>query len=184
MKSDHASVKSVCIGSIHLYLFIRRWFCQEYELRTFVCYNSRMRKKPPIGKKNIFLDVLLHCSRYATYLLILLLPTQLGKHFFFSFSFVSGVRVDYLAPTIYAIDFLLGLLLLLHARYLLTKFFHMKFLLLLLFLFLNTALSTVPLLSLYASARLMSLIGLYFILKKEHFSLKTVLLLFTVANLS
>ena len=38
------------------------------------------------------------------YLLILFLPTQLGRHFFLDFSFVSGIRVDYLAPTIYLTD--------------------------------------------------------------------------------
>ena len=31
----------------------------------------------------------------------LLLPTQLGKHFWFSFSYINGILVDYLAPTIY-----------------------------------------------------------------------------------
>jgi len=37
----------------------------------------------------------------------LLLPTQLGKHFWPEFAFVSGVRSDYLAPTIYLTDLLL-----------------------------------------------------------------------------
>ena len=34
------------------------------------------------------------------------LPSQLGKHFFFSFSYLSGIRIDYLAPTIYLSDIL------------------------------------------------------------------------------
>lgn len=38
------------------------------------------------------------------YLLLLLLPTQLGRHFFFDFSLLSGIRNDYLAPTIYFTD--------------------------------------------------------------------------------
>lgn len=33
-----------------------------------------------------------------------LLSTQLGKHFFLPFSYLSGIRIDYLAPTLYAID--------------------------------------------------------------------------------
>ncbi len=42
------------------------------------------------------------------YLLILLfLPTQFGKHFWPSFSYVSGIRVDYLSPTIYTTDVLI-----------------------------------------------------------------------------
>src|SRR5476651_2543095 len=44
------------------------------------------------------------------YLLILFLPTQLGKHFWPNFSFVYGIRVDYLSPTIYISDILFVLL--------------------------------------------------------------------------
>lgn len=42
--------------------------------------------------------------RFLFYLLILFLPIQLGQHFFFTFSFLAGVRSDYLAPTIYLTD--------------------------------------------------------------------------------
>lgn len=35
-----------------------------------------------------------------------LLTTQLGKHFFFPFSYLSGIRIDYLSPTIYLTDIL------------------------------------------------------------------------------
>lgn len=35
-----------------------------------------------------------------------LLSTQLGKHFFFPFSYLSGIRIDYLAPTLYLTDLL------------------------------------------------------------------------------
>lgn len=38
--------------------------------------------------------------------LILLLPLQLGKHFWLDFSYVMGLRVDYLSPTIYLTDLL------------------------------------------------------------------------------
>lgn len=40
-------------------------------------------------------------------LLILLLPTQLGKHFWPDFSIVSGIRVDYLSPTLYGTDIII-----------------------------------------------------------------------------
>lgn len=47
----------------------------------------------------------------AIFLLFLVfLPTQLGKHFWPSFSFVSGLRIDYLSPTLYATDILIILL--------------------------------------------------------------------------
>lgn len=40
-------------------------------------------------------------------LLILFLPTQLGKHFWPGFSFIDGIRVDYLSPTVYVTDLLI-----------------------------------------------------------------------------
>ena len=44
------------------------------------------------------------------YSLLLLLPTQLGKHFWPDFSFVKGIPVDYLSPTLYLTDIILLLL--------------------------------------------------------------------------
>jgi O-antigen ligase len=44
--------------------------------------------------------------RFFFWLLILLLPVQLGKHFWPEFSLVFGLRVDYLSPTIYLTDLL------------------------------------------------------------------------------
>jgi O-antigen ligase len=38
------------------------------------------------------------------YLLVLFLPTQFGKHFWPNFSFVFGLRLDYLSPTVYLTD--------------------------------------------------------------------------------
>jgi O-antigen ligase len=43
-------------------------------------------------------------SRLFFYLLVLFLPTQLGKHFWPDFSFVYGLRLDYLSPTLYLTD--------------------------------------------------------------------------------
>lgn len=41
------------------------------------------------------------------YLLILFLPSQLGYHFWPSWSLVAGLRIDYLSPTIYLTDVLI-----------------------------------------------------------------------------
>ncbi len=41
---------------------------------------------------------------------LMLVPTQLGKHFWPEWSLAGGVRVDYLAPTIYLTDLLAGLI--------------------------------------------------------------------------
>lgn len=42
-----------------------------------------------------------------TCLLIVLLPTQLGKHFWPDFSYINNLRVDYLSPTIYVTDIII-----------------------------------------------------------------------------
>lgn len=41
------------------------------------------------------------------YLLIIFLPTQFGRHFWPNFSFVFGLRLDYLSPTIYFTDLII-----------------------------------------------------------------------------
>ena len=44
--------------------------------------------------------------RFLFCLLILLLPVQLGKHFWPDWALVEGIRIDYLAPTVYLTDLL------------------------------------------------------------------------------
>ncbi|TSC85243.1 MAG: O-Antigen polymerase family [Microgenomates group bacterium Gr01-1014_16] len=46
-------------------------------------------------------------ERFLLLLLLLLLPTQLGYHFWPSWSLVHGIRVDYLSPTIYLTDLII-----------------------------------------------------------------------------
>lgn len=49
----------------------------------------------------------MNTARKFFYLLLLLLPVQLGRHFWPPFSFVSSIRIDYLAPKIYLTDIIL-----------------------------------------------------------------------------
>ncbi len=46
-------------------------------------------------------------SRLLFLLIVFFLPQQFGPHFWPSFAFVDGVRLDYLSPTIYATDILI-----------------------------------------------------------------------------
>lgn len=55
-------------------------------------------------------------SRIAVVFFIFLLPTQLGTYFFFDFSVLSGVRIDYLAPALYLTDIFAATIILLHFR--------------------------------------------------------------------
>lgn len=53
-----------------------------------------------------------HFLTLSFYLLGLTLPWQLGKHFWPGFSYVNGLRIDYLSPTVYLNDIILWSLLL------------------------------------------------------------------------
>ena len=48
--------------------------------------------------------VTLGVKRFWWILFLLLIPTQLGKHFWFEWSSIQGIRSDYLSPTLYLID--------------------------------------------------------------------------------
>ena len=67
-------------------------------------------------------DVTANLNKILFFLFIFFLPTQFGKHFFLPFSYISGVRVDYLAPTIYLLDIIIFLLALINIKTVL-KFF-------------------------------------------------------------
>lgn len=56
---------------------------------------------------NLFHQSLTSISNVLFYLLLFFLPTQFGKHFWPEFSFVLGIRVDYLSPTLYFTDIII-----------------------------------------------------------------------------
>lgn len=63
------------------------------------------------AKTGFLLSDRVHNLKKLVYLLVIcFLPTQLGRHFFISDSFVLGIRIDYLAPTIYITDILILIL--------------------------------------------------------------------------
>ena len=94
----------------------------------------------------------------ALSLLVLLLPSQLGFHFWPNWTFINGIRIDYLSPVIYAVDIPLLVLLLIQPIRLLAlaqrrkdRFLHPRLLLLLasllLFASLNISVSGSPFLA-------------------------------------
>ncbi|CAN5187305.1 hypothetical protein BH09PAT1_BH09PAT1_7010 [soil metagenome] len=68
------------------------------------------------------------------YLLLVSIPSQFGRHFWPSFAFINGLRVDYLSPTLYVSDVLIGLLLVELLPFLMTKVSKVKILLVVLIL--------------------------------------------------
>lgn len=66
----------------------------------------RILKSPKKGLSAVQDDMLV-------FLWLLLIPTQLGRHFWPDWSYVLGIRVDYLSPTLYLLDIVwLGILML------------------------------------------------------------------------
>ncbi|NTU73107.1 hypothetical protein HGB07_02955 [Candidatus Roizmanbacteria bacterium] len=106
--------------------------------------------------------------RYASLLNIILLllwifflPTQLGKFFFFDFSSIYGVRVDYLAPAFYATD-IISLFLLLFNFKAVSTFIKNKYVLIFLALLIpSVAFSTVPQLGIYRIVKIVEVLGIF-----------------------
>ena len=103
------------------------------------------------------------------YAFVLFLPTQLGKHFWFNFSFVLGQQVDYLSPTLYTTDiFIIGIFLLVILQKKLPKA-HPYFSLTVLFLAISIFLSHSPFLGWYGLAKFIELSFVVWYVSREIF---------------
>jgi hypothetical protein len=66
-----------------------------------------------VNKHRAFLDTSFFFPKLFFSLILFSITVQLGKHFWPSWSFISGIRIDYLSPTLYLSDLIIiGLLLL------------------------------------------------------------------------
>lgn len=124
-------------------------------------------------------------SRKLFFLLILFLPSQIGRHFWPQSFLVSGIRIDYLAPTIYFTDLIiLGILVsflfeqrkklsllkkLLSAKYMIPLF-------LLLFFIINIFSSSFRLIAFYKSLKIIEFIFLGFYIVKSKIKLPSLLI--------
>ena len=108
-------------------------------------------------------------------LLVFLIPTQLALHFWPSYSFVYGIRVDYLSPSIYLTDFLIFCLLILwfvNDKKTLFNFFknsRQTILIFFLFVFVNLFFSTSVWVSFWKWIKIIELIllAVYFYFRKH-----------------
>lgn len=55
-------------------------------------------------------------EKYLLYLLIFLIPVQLGRHFYFDFAAIAGIYSDYLLPTLYLTDIIIVFLIVLDIK--------------------------------------------------------------------
>ena len=101
------------------------------------------------------------------FLFCFLLPTQLGKHFFFDFSYLGGVRIDYLAPTLYLTDIIAFLLILFNYKTILSFFKKKLFLWLFVFFCINVIFAWSKPLFFYRFIKLFEVFALFIIFKKQ-----------------
>lgn len=97
---------------------------------------------------------------------IIFLPSQFGKYLFFDFSYIDGIRVDYLALVIFFNDILIFFLLLLNFKKLIKFLASKKTFFFFCLIFVNILLSKNFILSSYHLVRLIELLGVFFIGKE------------------
>jgi len=124
-------------------------------------------------------------NKILFFLFLLLLPTQLGKHFFLPFSYLSGVRVDYLAPTVYLTDIIIFLLAIVNFKIVLKFFKNKKILIGLLLLLINVLFSRSPMISFYWLIKIIEFLAVISLAKKMLKTLKekAVLTVFLLSGL-
>ena len=94
----------------------------------------------------------------VAFFFFLLLPTQLAKHFFFDFSYLSGIRVDYLAIKLYVIDLVVLCSIIWHLPFLIHKLKNTKVVIIGGILLLNLLLSQSKIITWYQSIRIFEMI--------------------------
>jgi len=103
-------------------------------------------------------------------IIVFLLPTQLGLHFWPAFSRVAGIKVDYLSPTIYFIDIFLVLLVYLNFK-IIFRFLRKNLLytgIFISFIAINTYFSVSPLNSLFWWLRALLYLLVFLVYRLRH----------------
>lgn len=118
-------------------------------------------------------------EEYLFYLLIFFLPTQLAYHFWPDWSFIFGIRIDYLAPSVYLTDVILVSLLLIW--FIRNKTFPKFVFLIIVFALVNTAFSISPYSSFFKWIKVIELSLFAFFVSKNKFLIKTPAFIKTVS---
>lgn len=123
-------------------------------------------------------------SQALLYALIFLLPIQLGKHFFPDYTFISGVRIDYLSPTIYLTDLISLVLIALNIDIVNKSFANKKFLFLLIGIVFHISISMAWQVALYKWVKIISFVSLFYIFRSAQLNYKTAIKLIIVSSLA
>jgi hypothetical protein len=108
----------------------------------------------------------LYIDNIIIFLLVLFLPTQLGRHFFLPQSFINGIRVDYLSPTIYFFDLIALIFFIFNWKNTLIFLKNKKLFFFILLLVFNIAFSTFKIISLYKAIKLIEWWLIFLLIKK------------------
>ncbi|MFH1827164.1 MAG: hypothetical protein ABH812_01870 [bacterium] len=109
------------------------------------------------------------------FLFIFLLPTQFGKHFFLSFSYISGIRIDYLSYAFYTTDILAVLLIFIKRQKIISFFKKKNVLTILLILALSVFFSFSPAIAFYKYLKILEIISIFVVFKNSQINKKLLL---------
>lgn len=106
------------------------------------------------------------------FLFLLLIPTQLGKHFWPEWSYLLGIRIDYLSPTLYLLDLvwivLIGSSFLKnYKKIIFKKYFNFRNFLILGFVGVNILMAVNPWVAVYKWLRVFQLLITFFYFRKN-----------------
>ncbi len=128
-------------------------------------------------------------NRYLLYGFLFFLPTQLGTFFFLPISYINGLRIDYLAPTIYITDILVILLVILNRKLLqkqLQDISHRKWTFLILVIGIIVQLDTAlqPFIAFYRIIKVLEAYTVFLIIRNSNIAFGTFVKIFLAAALT
>jgi len=138
-----------------------------------------------INQKNnnlIFFRLINKINFFLPYIFIFLLPTQLGKHFFFDFSYINGVRVDYIAPTLYLIDIVFFLIIIFNFRLFFSFLKNKKILIVFLFLTINFIFSQSKIITVFSFLKIFQILFVFYFF--YHIRIKKKLFLISILSIT
>lgn len=121
--------------------------------------NKLKKNKKVYFKKNFFEKL------YLIFITIFLffLPTQLGKHFFPNFSYLNGIRVDYLSPTFYLTDIFIFVFFILNFQKIFDFFKNKKIIIFFILLLINIFFAKNKIIAFYQVFQIFKLLIVFFI---------------------
>jgi len=118
------------------------------------------RGRYPESEKNLLITLL---NSALFFIFIFFLPTQLGKHFFPPFSYLNGIRIDYLSPTVYLTDIVVFLLFIFNFKLIIEFFKNKKVLFALGILMVNIFFATNQLLAVYRFIKIIEFLIVFYL---------------------